>query len=296
MGRIAYTAKDFTQGTRDVIDAANDIIEEYQEQGFDLTLRQLYYQFVARDLLANSQKSYKRLGSIVNDARLAGEMDWHAIVDRTRSLNSPGTWESPASVLEAIANQYAEDKWENQGVRFEVWIEKEALAGVFEPVCDELGIPFFSCRGYVSQSAMWRAAQRLIRLERCYDLHDGIHILHFGDHDPSGMDMTRDIRDRLELFGADVFVERCALNMNQVEEYDPPPNPAKLTDARATSYVEEFGKESWELDALDPATLADIVRREVKLWRNEPLWDEAVQKEQEQKAKLRELADNWDNA
>lgn len=81
-------------------------------------------------------------------------------------------------------------------------------------------------------------------------------ILHLGDHDPSGIDMTRDISDRLELFGADVEVKRIALNWDQIDEFTPPPNPAKLSDSRAGAYIAEYGDESWELDALEPTLKA----------------------------------------
>src|SRR5262249_10346260 len=157
-------------------------------QGYNLTLRQLFYQFVSRDLIPNNVRSYKRLGSIINDARLAGLIDWSAIEDRTRNLHELPCWRTPAGIIRSCAQQYRTDLWAKQENRVEVWIEKEALAGVFERVCDELRVPFFSCRGYTSQSEMWVAGHRL---KRIIDAGQRPVILHFGDHDPSGMDMTR---------------------------------------------------------------------------------------------------------
>ncbi len=260
MPLLAYQAQRFSGKTRRVIDQANEIIAEYAAQGYDLTLRQLYYQFVSRDLLSNTHKEYKRLGSIINDARLAGLIDWDHITDRTRNLHRLTRWDGPEEIVSVYADHFHVDMWEGQSYRVEVWIEKEALAGVFERVCDELDVPFFSCRGYTSQSEMWSAAQRLRSIERAGQTP---LILHFGDHDPSGMDMTRDIRDRLAMFKCGAELERLALNMDQVEEYQPPPNPAKMTDVRADAYVAEFGDESWELDALEPDVLADLVRARV---------------------------------
>jgi hypothetical protein len=118
--------------------------------------------FVARDILSNNERNYKRLGSIVNDARLAGMIDWNAIEDRTREIVMNSHWDSPAQILDTCARQYAIDKWQNQKHYVEVWVEKEALMGVVEKVSKELDLTCFSCRGYSSQSAMWRAGMRMI--------------------------------------------------------------------------------------------------------------------------------------
>jgi hypothetical protein len=173
-----------------------------------------------------------------------------------------------------------------------VWIEKEALAGVFERVCDELRVPFFACRGYTSQSEMWAAAQRLRRHSKGGQTPI---IFHFGDHDPSGIDMTRDIIDRLRLFMGGLKVERLALNMDQVDEYQPPPNPAKVTDSRADAYIARFGGESWELDALDPNALATLVRNALNGIRDETLWEESGQGEAEARRQLQAAAERWDD-
>jgi hypothetical protein len=262
MPKIKYQDINFRAQTLTMIEQANQIIAEYQGQGFDLTLRQLYYQFVSRDLLPNTLQSYKNLGGIINDARLAGLIDWNTIVDRTRELRSLSHWEDPAEMVEACSNQLNVDLWATQKYRPEVWIEKDALVGVFERVCHELDVPLLSCRGYTSQSEMWGSAQRMIRYSR---KGQKPFILHFGDHDPSGKDMSRDIQDRLALFtGKELKFKRLALNMDQVEQYDPPPNPAKITDSRAQGYIAEFGESSWELDALEPTVLAGLVRDAIK--------------------------------
>lgn len=258
MPKIRYQDFNFRPATLTMIDKANEIIVDYQAQGFDLTLRQLYYQFVSRDLIPNTQKSYKNLGSIINDGRLAGMIDWNAIVDRTRELRKLSHFDDPADIVQAVAEQFNLDRWEDQPYRPEVWIEKDALAGVFERVCNQLDVPLFSCRGYTSQSEMWVGAQRMLRYRGQGQVP---LILHFGDHDPSGKDMSRDICDRLHLFtGKQMEFERLALNMDQVKDYDPPPNPAKITDSRAQGYIAEFGNESWELDALEPLVLEGLVR------------------------------------
>ena len=288
MPKICYQEHKFSASSADVIARANEIIDAYQTQGYVLTVRQLFYQFVSRDLIANTQKSYKRLGGIVNDARLAGLIDWLAIEDRTRSLTDLAHWDSPAEIIDSCARQFRYDKWASQLQRVEVWIEKEALAGVFERVCNQLDVPYLSCRGYGSQSVMWVAARRM-------DRHQPTVILHFGDHDPSGMDMSRDIVDRLRVFGVDVDFRRLALNMDQVDEYGPPPNPAKITDSRAQVYIRDYGDESWELDALEPQVLSDLVCAEVDKIRDRELWDAEVECEREARERLQSVADTWDD-
>lgn len=296
MTKIVYQPKAFSAASLEVIRQANKIIAEYAAQDFSLTLRQLYYQFVARGLLPNKQTEYKRLGSIINDARLAGLIDWEAIEDRTRNLQRLAHFRDPQSLMDAALYSFRHDKWIGQDFRVEVWIEKEALSGVIEPICHELDVPFFACRGYSSQSEQWAAGQRFTLCAK-----NGVTpvILHFGDHDPSGIDMTRDNNDRLNMFvghhtqGTGVIVERLALNMDQVELYHPPPNPAKLTDSRSTGYIEEYGDESWELDALDPPVIAALIRQGVEKYRDDILWEEAVRREAKEREQIESLRDRW---
>lgn len=293
MPYITYVDRKFNAKSLEVIDQANVIIKEYLADGYVLTLRQLYYQFVSRDLIANNQRQYKRLGSIINDARLAGCIDWNAIEDRTRNLEALQTWDDPEEILKAVANSFRFDKWEDQSWRVEVWIEKEALSGVFEGVCNELQVSYLSCKGYSSQSVMWRAAHRLKRYERG---GQRTCILYFGDHDPSGMDMGRDIQSRLNLFGSDVELRRVALNRDQVDVYGPPPNPAKLTDSRVEDYIRKYGDDSWELDALEPKVLSALVRTHVEEILDGDEWLESLEREDEVKVGLESLATHWEEA
>ena len=289
--KICYQLKNFAGSSREIIRQANEILEDYTAQGYVLTLRQLYYQFVARDLLPNLQRSYKRLGKIVNDGRLAGLIDWDHLVDRTRNLQEMSHWDSPSSVIFSAAKGYHIDKWEGQSNRVEVWIEKDALVGIIEPVCNRNDVPFFSCRGYNSQSEMHGAA---LRLNEWKEAGQTPIIIHLGDHDPSGMDMTRDIIDRMRMFIGHTEVRRIALNMDQINEYNPPPNPAKTTDARSEGYINEFGDDSWELDALEPRVLEDLVESEIESIREDLVWEMQVEKEDEHKELLDQVSDRWE--
>lgn len=291
MPKICYIEKRFSQDKLKLISIANQIAEHYAAQGFDLTLRQLYYQFVARAIIPNQQEEYKRLGDLISDARLAGLMDWNHIVDRTRSLRANAHWDHPAKIIESAADSFAMDKWASQKDYVEVWVEKDALVGVVGQTASRLDVPYFSCRGYTSQSEMWIAAQRILRAIKSGRTP---HIVHLGDHDPSGMDMSRDILDRLNLFcGQKIHVLRAALNKPQIDQYQPPPNPAKVTDSRFEAYQQKYGDESWELDALDPRTLAGIIERAVSLFRDDATFQEAKAKESRAKGLLRKIRQNW---
>jgi len=289
MPEIAYKTKKFGEKKLATIALARGFIDDYRRQGFNLTLRQLYYKFVSDDLIPNTERSYKNLGVTISEARLAGLLDWDAIVDRLREKKGQTHWDSPAEIVEAAVNSYHIDKWDDQPTRVEVWVEKEALIEVIASAAYPLDVDYFSCKGYVSQSAMWRAAQRL----REYEVTEQeTVILHLGDHDPSGVDMTRDIQDRLHMFGSDVDVHRIALTMQQIEEEDPPPNPTKVTDSRSDTYIHAYGHECWELDALEPAYLVNLVRIHVEDLRDDDLWTESVEKEELEKGLLAEAAED----
>lgn len=289
-----FTTKRFREASLEIIATANEICQTYRAQGYNLTLRQLYYQFVARDLLPNSDRSYKNLGGIINDARLAGLLDWDYLEDRTRNV-SGGYFggSTPGAVIARYASYYTEPLWKGQDYRPEVWVEKEALADVISQAAGPYRVPTFSCRGYVSQSEMYAAAKRF------EDRRDrGLEnvVIHLGDHDPSGIDMTRDIRDRLALMSwGDVEVRRIALNMDQVRQYDPPPNPAKVTDSRAVDYIAQYGRSSWELDALEPRVLTDLIQREIDGLLDRDLFDAQVELEQQRTAEIVEVAERYDD-
>lgn len=256
-----FISKRFSPDSLHLIRIAEQICNDYAAQGYDLSLRQLYYQFVARDLLENTEKNYKRLGNVISDARLAGLIDWDIIKDRGRSTSIRAKWNSIGEIISACAEQYHVDLWAGQENHVEVMVEKQALEGVLEPVCHRWDVPFTANKGYSSSSALYEAGKRLQAKYREKELH----IIYLGDHDPSGIDMTRDVEERLEQFAdSPVHVHRVALNMDQVELYRPPENPAKITDSRAVTYIRRFSSSSWELDALEPRTLAKLVEDKIK--------------------------------
>lgn len=313
MPKICYIERRFHGASQTVLDKANMILEQYEQQGYVMTLRQLFYRFIATDSFPtswvddaynlknghakgtkNTIKNYKRLGALMNDARLAGVVDWNHLEDRTRGLHGGFYFDDPASAICTIAEQYRIDKWANQLHRIEVWVEKDALLGVFERACTaaEIDVPYFSCRGYNSQSEMWRASERIKSHE---SVGQKVLILQFSDHDPSGLDMYADIQGRLNIFGCDAEVKRLALTIAQVKHYDPPSNPARETDSRFKEYQKTYGDESWELDALEPTVLVDLIKRVIISMKNQDEWDLSVRKENREKKQLLNVVKCWDN-
>jgi hypothetical protein len=328
--RVKYLNKKFSPAKQAIIDKATQICASYSTP---LTLRQLYYKLVTLNAFPNDQREYDKLQTLMNDARMAGEFDWEYLIDRTRNLVAPTTWSSPAALLKAAAKQYSVDLWAGTHHRVEVWIEKDAGIGVIESVCATEQVPYFSCRGYTSVSEMWNAAQRI---GNHLVNGDRVTVLHIGDHDPSGLDMTRDIRERFATFLANDWyrstayaeypgfgsstndkirnsmrecirahggtihseppwrVKRIALSYEQVQQYNPLPQPAKRTDSRFLRYQEETGlDESWELDALDPAVLQNLISSEIDAVRDDEVWAANLAREAKDQLTLVNLAKNW---
>lgn len=274
-----FTTVNFRAKTMAMIDQANEILEEYAAQGFVLTLRQLYYQFVTRLFLANDDREYGRLGRAMTDARRAGLVDWDYIEDRTRELETFSSWGRPTDILYGAAHSYQENLWLDQLRRPEVWIEKAALIGVMKPACEKRRVPHMAARGYPSHSELYSAGKRLQG-----HLEDGLApgVFYFGDHDPSGLDMTRSLREELSLSArALIEVVRLGLNLDQLRELRLPPNPAKEPDRRFEQYVRETGcTDSWELDALSPAFIDGLIEQAISDLVDHEAWKEALGREQ----------------
>ena len=277
-----------------VIDQADEIIRDYEGQGYTLSLRQLYYQFVARGLLENSDRSYKRLGSIMTDARLTGLTPWDGIEDRNRETNFGRIEEDYGEILADRPYRFAADHWRDQDVYVEVWVEKDALSSVVERACRKWRVPYMACKGYLSASEACSAAKRI---EEIGGKGKDIFIFHLGDHDPSGIDMTGDNTERLDKlsWGTPFTLERLALNRDQVDRYNPPPNPTKITDSRAEDYIRRHGRTSWELDALEPSVVNSLIEDAIEPLVDMTAWRDAQDREREGRDILHRLRDRWDD-
>lgn len=347
MAKIRFRKISLSKSNKEKLNQINDIISEYQEDGYVLTLRQLYYQLVTRDIIPNIQSEYAKLSKLLKEGRMAGIVDWDAIEDRLRKPSSPASWSNPKSILNAALNQYQKPRMDNQKNYLEVWVEKDALSGVLKRITEKYHVPIMINRGYSSVSAMFDSYERF---KTAFDNSQKIKILYLGDYDPSGIDMIRDIRDRIkEFFTAEDFkkelldnfeyknndeynifldsldkkynddletifseneihhiaydeyfekwfqesfiVEPIALTRNQIDLYKPPPNPAKKTDPRAKDFIKKFGATSWEVDALPPQVLNEILESSIVSHVDLEIYNKIVDSEKADKEKIKKLID-----
>lgn len=301
MVKEVYKKQRFQPHVRALIDVCDKIVTSYVRRGFRLTVRQIYYQLVAKHphLIhkdpeqVNTKQSYDRIQSMLNNARLAGLIDWDAIEDRTRDVIERSHWDGVKHMLDSSQNWYHEDMWNEQPVLVIAFVEKEALAGIFQHIFKPWDVPVLPARGYPSSSIL-----REIAKERMLGEERKIVGMHFGDHDPSGVDMTRDLEQRLNMFcrgRVELDFRRLALTMDQVEDQNPPPNFAKESDARYKKYVETYGvTESWELDALSPEYLEGLVKDEIEPLIDWDAWNETKRRIEARRGVLIKMRDDYD--
>jgi len=333
-----------------ILNAIIDICNEYQENGYSLTLRQLYYQLVSKDIIPNHDKVYKKLSSLKDDLCYGGYIDWDIFEDRGRIPHLPYYENDIDSALEYTAKTYRINRQEGQNVHVEIWTEKDAISSILKRITDRYGVYLVVNKGYSSSTAMYSAYTRFIEQIK---LGKKIHIKYFGDHDPSGLDMVRDIKDRIMYFMTDgsrkkqskitevikkwglsedeselsaealkcyksrlfektefneetkkkettfdfikaffdayFSVEHIGLTMEQIIQYNPPPNPAKITDPRADEYIKRHGDVSWEVDALSPSVMEQIVIDAIESTIDNDIYRKTLEREKKERAQIIEL-------
>jgi hypothetical protein len=299
MAKQAFIEYKPHKATVQKIEWSNSIISEFQAQDYTLTLRQLFYQLVSRDLIENNKASYDSLSETLTNARMAGMVDWDAIEDRGRVPRILKSTNSIHDALYKTAEYFRVNRQSWQDKYIEVWCEKDALSGILERVTQHYHVNLIINKGYGSTTSAYSAAQRIKK-----ELEDGkefCHILYFGDHDPSGLDMIRDVHDRLNMMQVTkgFEVKHIALTTSQVEYYNPPENNlkkdnfGKLTDPRGISYYKEFGNSSWEVDALSPEVLTDLLKVKIESVLDMSKFKEVCQIEEDWKKTLFELAEGY---
>lgn len=363
-GTIKITCKFENQPDRiwaakkeDIVEEIISIVRRYNAQGYKLTLRQLHYQLVQANKIVNHQSAYSKLGDILDDCRYSGKIDWDMIEDRGRVPYIPYWADNAADAIDGLVGYFRINRQENQKNHVELWTEKDALSGIFKVTTEKYHIQLVVNKGYSSSSAIYLAYSRLIRK---INNEGTVTILYFGDHDPSGLDMIRDIRERLLFFicsgtrikdvirweanewyrvqglsiydlvdhysvsdkilknmGEDSFDQKLfeasillaylveknifkilpiGLTMDQIQKYNLPPNPAKMTDSRANSYIEKFGNISWEVDALNPEILTEIVEQHIQEQIDISLFNEKLEEEEKELEKLISARDKFNTS
>lgn len=268
-------------------------VKRFTLEGYTLTGRQLFYQLVKDNAVPNAEKVYKRILSLLVDLRYNGVIDWDAIEDRARESSRPSQWKHISGLIDSALYAYRLPRWKDQDYYLELYCEKQALEGILKPVADKYHIYYGSNKGYSSASAMYRIAKRMD--DKIY-ANKICKLIYLGDHDPSGLDMVRDIQERIcEFLGLEVEnneffnVIPVALNKEQIEIYSPPPNPARFEDPRAKWYIKEFGNVSWELDALEPSVLVDVAEGAILEYLDMDKYNGWIKREKKDAIKLREF-------
>lgn len=235
-----------------IVETARAILTEYNP----MTVRQVYYQLVSRQVIENNRSQYQAVSNALVDARKEGVIPWEWIEDRLRRPRAVLMWDDLADFSETVKRAYRRDVWATQPGYLEVWEEKDALSGIFEDVLRPFGVTLNVGRGYDGWDSIRRAAER-------FGDGEGMTILYFGDFDPSGEDMVRSLEERLAFFGCRPEIIKCALTLEDIRRYRLPPDPTKKTDTRRAAFVEKNGDISVELDALPAAVLTARIRDEV---------------------------------
>jgi hypothetical protein len=218
-----------------------------------MTVRQVFYRLVSLGVIKKDEKEYKstvcRLLSLM---RREGQIPFEWIADNTRWMRKPDTYSSLSHALDEVARLYRRSLWDNQDAYVEIWLEKDALAGVLYQITQEYDVPLMVVRGFSSLSFLHGAAQTILAEDK------PSYLYYFGDYDPSGLVIPQTIERDLREFapGADITFERVAVTPAQIEEYKLQTRPTKRTDSRSRN----FKGESVEVDAILPATLRGIVR------------------------------------
>ena len=246
---------------RTLMEHAIEVAKRYDSA---ITLRQLFYQLVAANVVENSEGEYKAVGRAVTTARKMGLLPFKDIEDRGREVESTVKFIDAEDAVAWVKARFDQDRWINQDERVAVICEKAALSGVVEPICRRWQVPYVASKGYSSLSLGAEVASKLW----------GYTILYFGDHDPSGVHMPKNWKELLEGFEANCPVLPVALTLDQVNHYDLVPQQVKPKDQRSAAYIKTYGHECWELDALPPDVLTSMVESSITAFVDIDRWNE----------------------
>lgn len=236
-----------------LIEQVQKVIDSYD---FALTLRQIYYQLVAKQVFSNIQANYRKLSRVCVTGRDEGILPEEAFADRLRAVDKPSAWLDLNSFMETVRQSYNKNKWDNQPKYLEIWTEKDALRSVLSEVTYQYDVSLMVARGQLSRTAIYEASNRYKAKG------DKKRYLYYcGDFDPSGMSIYESIKERLEKFGVFIHYERIALTQGQIEKYKLPSDPGKKSDPNYNKFVSIYGSDMVvELDSLPPEVLRDIIK------------------------------------
>lgn len=228
------------------------IIKSYD---FALTLRQIYYQLVAKQIIPSRQNYYHKLSRLCVIGRNEGILPEDSFSDRLREVDKLSSWIDLKEFFYTVKRSYRKDKWENQDCYIEIWTEKDALRSVLTEITYPYDVSLMVARGQLSRTAIYETS------ERDKDKSDKECFLYYaGDFDPSGLSIYDSIKKGLEGFGIFINYERIALTPEQIKKYQLPSDPGKRTDPNYKGFVEIYGDIVVGLDFLPPDELRNIVK------------------------------------
>jgi hypothetical protein len=240
--------------TESMLEVAKEVLAVHHP----MTVRQVYYQLVSRQVIENSRSQYQAVSNLLVDARKDGTVPWEWIEDRLRRPRHVAMWNGLDDFMQTVQRAYRRNVWPTQPACLEVWLEKDALSGIFEDALNEYGVTLNVGRGFDGWDSIHNAAVRF------RDKSKKTTVLYFGDFDPSGEDMVRSLRERLAEEGATPEIVKCALTADDVEHCQLPTDFTKKTDTRAAKFIEKNGDISVELDALTTDVLRQRLIDEVE--------------------------------
>ena len=238
------------------MDRIRRMIQEVLEEIQPATVRQVFYQLVGRGVVAKTEMEYKStVIRLLTEMRRAGEIPFGWIADSTRWMRKPRSYSSLTDMLTESQQFYRRALWDDQDAYVEVWLEKDALAGVLYDVTSEFDVPLMVTRGYPSLSYLYDAAEAIAGTDKPTFLY------YFGDYDPSGLDITRTVERGIREFAPDseIHFERVAVTREQIQWWSLPTRPTKQTDTRSKN----FEGESVEVDSIPPDMLRNLVRNRI---------------------------------
>ena len=237
--------------TRAEMEAVREAVYDVAAADHPMTVRQVFYRLVSNGVIAKTEGEYKStVVRLLATMRRAGDIPYGWIADNTRWMRKPQSYNSLEDALRRTAETYRRALWADRDCYVEIWLEKDALAGVLSTVTYEWDVPLMVTRGYPSLTYLHDAGETIAAHGRPTFLY------YFGDHDPSGLDIPRKVEEELRGFAPDVELsfERVAVTPDQIDEWELPTRPTKKTDTRARN----FEGESVEVDAIPPALLRDL--------------------------------------
>jgi hypothetical protein len=242
------------------IDAIRAAIADVLERDHPMTVRQVFYQLVVRNVIEKTEQTYK--GTVIRlltDMRMSGDIPFAYIVDESRRTRQTQTFDGVTDALYETAQFYRRSALREADVYIEIWSEKEALSGIIWDVASDYDVPVVVSKGTPSLTQLFGSFQNIYRAAHAGKLS---YIYQFGDHDPSGCLIPKVISSRLNEFCkkhrcAEPIVERIALTEQQIREHRLPSRPTKR---EGNAHAKGFKGRSTELDALPPAVLRDLVR------------------------------------